>query len=400
MKKKTIKSKGREYEYQRKELRFKLEDGSTKRLEVYGRTKKELDAKVEAAKRLYAIGADNATMTVEQWSERWLSVYVSQKSETQRAHYRAKMKHDVLPAIGNLPIRNVTASRLQELLNSYSGGKFSTVDKIRQAIKQLFSYAAHEGIIDRDPSTKLEMPPTEEEPRRPLTDVERETVLSVSTVHPRGAYVLTMLYCGLRRGECIALTRADVDLDGHRINISKQLSLVKNKGEVTPTKAQKLRRKRAGEDVGTRTVLIPDVLMPVMSKLCKSKKPDDLLFPKTDGKHATRQTVTWWWKSFARACHIEAGARLYRNALLLETSPFGADVTPHYLRHTYATDLLSAGVEEPVRKYLIGHADRDVTATYTAVSPETLDRALILINRYLNSKNTGKNSVKKKKSKP
>jgi site-specific recombinase XerD len=137
-----------------------------------------------------------------------------------------------------------------------------------------------------------------------------------------------------------------------------------------------------------------------MSKLCKSKKPEDLLFPKTNGKHATRQAVTWWWKSFARACHIEAGARLYRNAVLTETSPFGADVTPHYLRHTYATDLLSAGVEEPVRKYLIGHADRDVTATYTAVSPETLDRALILINRYLNSKNTSKNSVKKKKSKP
>ncbi len=263
---------------------------------------------------------------------------------------------------------------------------------MRQAIVQRFDDAELEGIIERNPAARLELPPMEEEPRRPLTAAERSAVLEVAKTHAQGAYVLIMLYCGLRRGECLALQPSDIDLTLKQISVTKSLTLNANVGEITGTKAVKMRRKvKRGEDVGARIVPIPDVLLPVLVELCADKSPNAILFAKkTDGKHATQQTVTWWWRSFVRQCHIATGAKLHRNAIQYETSHFGTEVTPHYLRHTYATDIYAAGADEKARKIFLGHASNDVTDTYTAMSEDAFERAAALINEYYNKNEQSK----------
>jgi len=77
-----------------------------------------------------------------------------------------------------------------------------------------------EGIIERNPTVRLELPEMTEDARRPLTAEEPEALLLVVKTHPRGAYVLTMLYCGLRRGECIALERKDIDLQQRYLSVT------------------------------------------------------------------------------------------------------------------------------------------------------------------------------------
>lgn len=373
----------------------KKADGTPDRIYVRGKTKKERDEKLAEAKRLYARGLKLGEMTVREWSNRWIAVYKANASDTQKDHYKAKLKRDILPVIGSMRMKDVRASHLQELLNKYKGSKRGTVEKIRHAIRQLFEDAEVEGVIERNPSLRLELPDLEEEPRRPLTLIERQTVLKVAEVHPRGPYILTMLYCGLRRGECAALDRSAVDLEKKRLTISKALSTRKNVGEVAGTKAAKMRKSKGknDENVGIRVVPIPDVLLPALSALCDGKHEGDILFPKSDGKHATKQTLTWWWNSFSRQCHIAAGAKLYRNAVIYEKSPFGKEVTPHYLRHTYATDLYAAGVDEKARKEFLGHASNDVTDIYTAMSDEAFDRAAVLVNEYYNSEKWGNNGA-------
>jgi integrase len=347
-------------------------DGKPNRIYVRGKTKPELKDKLAEAKRLYGLGIDLADTTVRDWSERWMRVYMANKSETQRAHYQTKLDKDILPAIGSMKIKDVRRSHLLELLNAYAGGKKGTVVKIRIAVERLFKDAAAEGLIERNPAIELELPELTEKPRRPLTDIERAVVLEVAKTHPQGAYVLTLLYCGLRRGEATALTVGDIDFKRRMISVNKSLNL---RGNARIIKSPK-------SDAGTREVPIPDAIFDVLRAICSGKTPEALLFPRPNGTCATQQGCERWWKSFKRQCHITAGATLYRNAVKVETSPFDDVISPHYLRHTFATDLYSAGVDEKARKYILGHSTNDVTDIYTKMTDTALKRAAAKINAY------------------
>jgi len=189
----------------------------------------------------------------------------------------------------------------------------------------------------------------------------------------------------MQRDMTLALTCGDVDLKQKRLNVDKaysyQLTL---RGELVGTKAANMRKKNvfSDDEVGARVVPIPDLLMPVLTELCKGKKPGDLLFPGKNGKQATKGMLPGWWKSFARACHIASGATVYRNAIEFETSPFDPDITPHYMRHTYGTDLRSAGLDECDRDEFMGHAPKGVGSVYAAMSDTTFIRAARKLNTF------------------
>jgi integrase len=344
-------------------------DGKPQRITVRAKTKRELDEKLAEAKRLHAKGIAG-TMTVREWAARWLSVCKANASDGQKKHYAAKLNLDILPAIGGMWIQDVRASHLQELLNAYAGGKTNTIKKIKIAIKQLFDDAEIEGLVDRNPARRLELPKTTERTRRPLTDFERSVVYAVAKTHKAGAYMATMLFCGLRRGECAALLISDIDLDRRRISISKSLDLQKNIG----------REKAPKSKAGIREVPIPDILAPILASQCAGKERGDILFPKLDGKHATNQASRWWWRSFKRQCHLLAGAKVYRNQI--KESPFSDVITPHYLRHTYATDLYAAGVDEKAQKSFLGHSSGDVTDIYRQMNDAAFERAAKQLNEY------------------
>jgi integrase len=217
-----------------------------------------------------------------------------------------------------------------------------------------------------------------------LTEVEREAVLTTAKEHKYGPYVLVMLYCGVRRGECVALTRGDVNLDDRFITVDKAYSYsTSSKGILTGTKAENMRKNRIDTEEGelyAREIPIVDLLAPVLDDVCEGKEPEELLFPKEDGKNAAKGSLAWWWKSFVRQCHINAGAKIYRSAIVYESSPFAKEVTPHYLRHTFATDMRAAGIEEKDRDYFMGHNSGDIGSVYAAMSDAVRIRALKKLN--------------------
>lgn len=372
----------------------KKEDGSQERITVRGKNAREAEAKLAEAKRLYARGLQGGELTVREWSERWKKSYKTNVSDTQKKHYDAKLRNDILPIIGDKRMKDVTKADLQSLMDSYEGGKKGTVEKIKQAICLLFADAAYEGIIERDPAARLEMPEVEEDVRRPLEPIERKTLIKVAETHPHGAYVLAMLYTGMRRGECLALLRSDIDLDKKRISITKAIRLNGNQPELAGTKSAEMKRAKTkkvirGEDEGHRVVPIPDLLLPVLTKVCANKKSSDILFPRENGRYATQMACRNWWKSIKRRCHIAAGAKLYRNAVLTETSPIDDKISVHYLRHTYASDMLAAKVDGFTRSAFMGHSTKDTTGRYTELSDAAIDAALELMNKYLNKIDSG-----------
>lgn len=350
-------------------------DGKPERITIRGKTKKEHDEKLAEAKRLHSRGLGLGDTTVYDWAEKWLLIYKANTTSRQQKHYRAKLEYDILPRIGIMRIRDVRPSTLQALLNKYEGRKTETVKKIRSALKQMFERAEIEGIIERTPAAHLELPQTVEKPRRPLTLFERAVVYYVAQYHKDGPYFMTILFAGLRRGEDVALTVGDVLIEKHKIIVRKGFDLEKNTGKEKETKTE----------AGTREAPIPAILEPFLLKMCDGRSSDAPLFPKADGKFATATACRRRWESFLRQCHIAARAKLYRNAVLVETSPFDDEVTPHYLRHTFGTDLHAAKVDIFSRKYLIGHSlksSRDVTDIYTKMSEKAFDDIIEQLNEY------------------
>ena len=358
----------------------KKPDGKPERVTIRAKTKRELDEKLSEAKRLHGKGISSKDTTVSEWAETWLRVYKANATDGQKKQYRSDIVNHIVPAIGKMEIRDVRASVLQEFLNSYAGGRLGTVQKIRITLKQLFEEAEEEGLIERSPARRLTLPNLIEETRRPLTEVERDAVCKVALFHARGAYVLTMMYCGLRRGEALALAVSDVDLEKRKLNVDKSLGFkTGNQGRIKRTTKDEPGTKSWSS---IRIVPIPDILIPYLEKQMQGKSTDNSLFPKKDGNHATGVAADNWWDSYMRQCHIAAGAQLYRNQVQLHTSPFSSIITPHFLRHTYATDIYAAGVDEIAQRIFLGHSSKDITDRYRQMSDTAFYRALELINKY------------------
>lgn len=77
-----------------------------------------------------------------------------------------------------------------------------------------------------------------------------------------------------------------------------------------------------------------------------------------------------------RGARMDASALRYRFRTLVRRAGLPADVTPHVMRHTFATDLLSGGADLRSVQELLGHASLSTTQLYTHLTPERLKDAV------------------------
>ena len=175
----------------------------------------------------------------------------------------------------------------------------------------------------------------------------------VAKKHYAGPWVLLMLDCGLRRGETVAIGANDIK-DG-LLRISRAVEYKTNSNQATI--------KEPKSESGVRFVPIPAELV---AQLNTKKR---YFFLQKDGTMLTQTNLRRMWSSFHRACDRAAGAKIYRNKIIEHA--FAEDITPHYLRHTYCTNLYRQGVDLKTAQYLMGHADISTTANiYSHVTEE------------------------------
>ena len=78
----------------------------------------------------------------------------------------------------------------------------------------------------------------------------------------------------------------------------------------------------------------------------------------------------------SRGNRMDANALRYRFRVLCRKAGLPADVTPHVIRHTFATDLLSGGADLRSVQELLGHANLSTTTLYTHLTPDRLKAAV------------------------
>lgn len=242
----------------------------------------------------------------------------------------------------------VTYTVLRKYLNFLYQKKHTsnTYNRHISSLKSFFKYLSQEKIIKQNPTILLESVKKEKRLPKFLNYHDLETLLVLPDIKTpfglRDALILELLYSsGMRVGELVKIRLKDVELSEDRIKVS-------------------------GKGNKQRYVLFGELCKEKMLTYVKESRPQLLKNKKSD---------------FLFLNHLgnpitEAGVRYTINQVLKKSGE-KMKVTPHMLRHTFATHLLNAGADLKTVQELLGHENLSTTQIYTYVSNEQLRKTYL-----------------------
>ncbi|KPW69154.1 MULTISPECIES: site-specific tyrosine recombinase XerD [Pseudomonas syringae group genomosp. 2] len=236
-----------------------------------------------------------------------------------------------LPSAGREVILDHLAWRVENAYKPRSTARFLS------GARGFYRYLLREKLITLDPTLQIDMPQLGKPLPKSLSEADVEALLAApdlsEPIGERDRAMLEVLYaCGLRVTELISLTL-------EQVNLRQGVLRVMGKGS-------KERLVPMGEEA---IVWVERYLRGARDELLGGK-PSDVLFPSTRGDQMTRQT---FWHRIKHQATV-AG--------------IGKSLSPHTLRHAFATHLLNHGADLRVVQMLLGHSDLSTTQIYTHVA--------------------------------
>ena len=221
-------------------------------------------------------------------------------------------------------------------LKDRKGYRNATTARKVASVKSFFGFMAENGIITEDPTESLGTPKVGRSLPKYLTEEEVTKLLEVSykpgtNEGQRDAVIMELLYAtGLRVGELVSLNVGDVNIEESYIRC-------------------------LGKGSKERIVHLYPKALQVLAMYMKnarlmmlgSRKQEPALFINHRGERLTRQWVWSILKNYAQAAGIKSS------------------ITPHTLRHSFATHLLQNGASLRHVQELLGHSSISTTQVYT-----------------------------------
>jgi len=234
-------------------------------------------------------------------------------------------------------------------IEAYLAWRFARKTRPRSAarytssLKRFYRHLLRENLIASDPTINLDSPKLPRSLPKSLTETEVEALLDVPDADTplglRDRAMLEVLYAtGLRVSELVGLRLTAVSLDAGVLRVTGK----GNKERLVPL----------GEEAVNWVGRYLQQSRPALME----RKQCDQLFVTARGAAMTRQAFWYLIKRHARAAGL--------------TRP----LSPHTLRHAFATHLLNHGADLRVVQMLLGHADISTTQIYTHVARERLKR--------------------------
>lgn len=344
-----------EYKYRKTFVIGHKPDGKPIRKDVKSNSQKEFKLLCKKYEQMTSKGISikGSQQTVEQWAYQWYQTYkLPTIGISQQRNYEAILRLHILPSIGHMALGDVRGYHLQDFLNTQAGKSKSQVVKIRGTLVQMFERAEIDRLIEYSPARKLVLPEATEKSRRHLSDEERAALFEVLRTHQANIWVRFMLQCGLRRGETVPLTWGDIDFAHGILTVSKSVEFRSNQPAIKSTKTK----------AGVRHIPIPPDFFEILQtqKQDRRESENHLILYNQNGSMMTEIKMKNLWHSVCRAWDIQLGATTYRNKII--NHMLDPNISPHYLRHTYCTDLRRAGIDLKTAQSLMGHSDIRTTA--------------------------------------
>ena len=217
------------------------------------------------------------------------------------------------------------------------GSSHRSISRLLSSLRSFYQYLVREGDVSSDPTQHLDRPKPSRPLPKSLSESEVDQLLNAPdaslVVEHRDLAMLEVLYAsGLRVSELVGLTLPQLSLNQGIVRVFG--------------KGGKERLVPLGE---AAIETVTDYLGATRQALLKDRQ-SDVLFPSNRGKVMTRQTFWYRIKIYAKRAGIDP------------------NLSPHTLRHAFATHLINHGADLRVVQMLLGHSDLTTTQIYTHVA--------------------------------
>ena len=199
-----------------------------KQRSVYGKTKKE--ARDKLTQKLAEIESgefiDETNMTVEQWMMEYINVYVMDVKESTMSGYMTSIRQHIIPALGNIKVKELTPIQVQRFYNSLTAKGLSakTIRNIHGILHEALDKAVRMELLKKNVTDLCDLPKVRKKEMHPLTSSQlKEFLRRAEQDDPFYAPIFYIaFFTGLREAELIGLTWDCIDFDKHTIRVYRQ----------------------------------------------------------------------------------------------------------------------------------------------------------------------------------
>lgn len=322
------------------------DDGKRDIKTLYGRTIAELDKKVLEFRTLLEQGVilDAKNYTLKSWTIEWFDLYGSKGlRDTTKRGKKSDLNHITQSPIADLPIKKIRVQHLQQLINTIFDNAPSKISKIHHMLVNIFDSAIKNNIIVKNIVKDVEIPKYTYKTKRALSTQEQIAFRTADLTLQERVFVDLSLDCGLRKGEILALSLNDFDIKGETVSIHKTYDIGKKIIYNNPKTVS-----------GNRTVPVTEKM--IKNIMLLSKENNSLQLFLFRGKPLTQKKFVDMWNNIINKV---IGALDDKQIVIDNIST--KDLTAHYLRHTFATNMFYAGIDIKAAQYLMGHSNIETT---------------------------------------
>lgn len=310
-----------------------------KRVAFRGKTDREVEQKM----REYKEKEERGKMFAEVADE-WEREHEREVGEAARKYYSLCVRR--LKEFFDMPIKEIRPLDIKRYMNTlvkagYAGG----TARIRMTtIKQILSFAVIEGYIEVSPAAESKMPKNMPKKERNALTEDQEEIVRRSGIERNATFWLfpyLLLYTGMRRGEAAALTYEDIDRKNGVIHVTKKINYVNGSN---PKLENFLKSKNGKRDI--------PLLPPLADAL--PKNAIGLIFSGKNG-YMTCSEIQKMWRQYCEEVGLvdDSGDKLEY------------PITPHCLRHSFATICFEAGLDPRSAAQFLGDDVQTLETVYT-----------------------------------
>lgn len=325
---------------------------------------RELANQVEAG-----LNMASRNVTVGVFLDEWLESMRSNLKETSWQDYHWVIDSQIKPWLGRIRLRDLRARHIQAFYNRQSkqGVSQHTQRKIHAILHKSFKQATRWDMIPANPAASVDRPKQKRVEMTAWTEEQARSFLSgVHESRHVNLYFLAIA-TGLRQGELLGLQWKDVDWEGSRLQIQRQVQRIKGKGLVFTEPKSRAGRRSVVLGPSSMARLRAQRKLQEANRAFAGKRWDehDLIFASAKGTPLDQSNVVMDFKAHLRRLGLP-------------------EIRFHDLRHTAATIMLHEGIPSKVVQERLGHSQISVTLdTYSHVLPSMQEEAAVKIDELL-----------------
>ena len=301
-----------------------------------------------------------ATITFGQYAREWFEISKATKELNTRKMYEGVINR-YFHAINNMLLIDVRHSHLQQIINENIEHP-KTCKNIKQTFGQIIKSAIRDRILPKtafdDLMMDISLPKYIKPQKRALNDIERRAMFDADLDERKRAFISVLYYCGLRRGEALALTPDDFDFNNMTVSISKVIVFDNNAPMLKPYPKS---------DNGIRLVPLPNDSLKYIKPFVEHS--NGFIFH-SDGRNMMTETgYKRMWDSILVAMNVAVG---YDPQRMRKSERPIRNLTAHVFRHNYCSELCYKVPEISTKMIarLMGDTENVVLGVYSHIVEE------------------------------